>query len=73
MNKETKFLIQSIIQQLVLLIMRDYNVSMLDAFGIIYNSELYERLQDVETGLYYQSPLYVYSYLQDELRKGKIA
>lgn len=73
MNKETKFLIQSIIQQLVLLIMRDYNVSMLEAFGMVYNSELYERLQDVETGLYYQSPLYVYSYLQDELRKGKIA
>ena len=73
MNKETKFLIQSIIQQLVLLIMRDYNVSMLEAFGMVYNSELYERLQDVETGLYYQSPFYVYSYLQDELRKGKIA
>jgi len=32
-----------------------------------------ERLQDDTTGLYYQSPGYVYSFLQNELNKAKVA
>ena len=39
----------------------------------VYNSELYKRLNDLDTGLYYQSPLYVYHYLQNELKTGSLA
>lgn len=72
MSKEERFLIQSRIQRLVSFLMRDFNLSLLDAFATVYNSELYERLIDTETGLYYESPFHVYSYLKNEIKKGKI-
>jgi hypothetical protein len=72
MSKENKFLVQSIVQKLVMLLMRDYDLPMLEAFATVYNSELYELLLDAETGLYYQSPFYVYNYLKNEIQTGKI-
>ena len=40
----------------------------------IYNMlETYKLLQNPKTGLYFQSPRYVYSYLQEEIANGKIA
>ncbi|MCD7927206.1 MAG: hypothetical protein LUI85_21970 [Bacteroides sp.] len=73
MKKENRFLIQSTVQKLVMLLVRDYKMSIIDAFSTVYNSELYERLNDLDTGLYYQSPLYVYHYLQNELKTGRLA
>jgi hypothetical protein len=72
MNKEERFLIQSKVERLVLFLVRDFDLNLLEAFGTVYNSELYERLIDKETGLYYESPVHVYSYLKNEIKKGKI-
>ena len=44
-----------------------------EAIDALYTSETFERLQDNNTGLYYQSAGYVYSFLQNELRNGKVA
>ena len=38
---------------------------------IIYNSWTYEKLSDPETGLFFQSVGYVYSFLEDELKSAK--
>ena len=38
----------------------------------IYNSQIYEKLMDPETGLYRESPAYVYGLFQDELNFGHI-
>ena len=38
----------------------------------VYNSELYQKLCDPKTGLYFQSPLYVYDYLKTEIKTGKL-
>ena len=43
-----------------------------DAMRIIYASDIYEKLTDTETGLYRESPGYVYGLLQDELNFGHI-
>ena len=51
----------------------DYNFSSEEALDVLYTSETFERLQDDATGLYYQSPGYVYSFLQNELRKATVA
>lgn len=40
---------------------------------VLYNSETFERLNDPATGLYYQSVGYVYEYLNNELKTGKLA
>ena len=37
-----------------------------------YNSEVFEKLQDEETGLYLESSGYVYDLFKDELNFGHI-
>jgi hypothetical protein len=39
---------------------------------IVYNSQIFVKLSDVETGLYIESPSYVYELLKDELNDGVI-
>lgn len=73
MNNEVRFLIDALIERLVLLVMDEFKLSLLDAFSLVYNSELYEKITDLETGLYYQSALYNYELLRREITLGKIA
>ena len=40
---------------------------------LVYNSELFEKLLDVETGIYLECSLYVYDILKDELAAGRLA
>jgi len=40
---------------------------------LIYNSEVYIKLMDKETGLYIESSAYVYELLKEEYRMGKLA
>jgi hypothetical protein len=39
---------------------------------VVFNSDTYEKVMDEGTGLYYQSPRYVFSYLITELKTGKL-
>ena len=50
----------------------DYHYTPQEAIDVLYTSETFERLQDDSTGLYYQSPGSVYSFLQNELKRGKV-
>ncbi len=54
-------------------LMDDFHYTPEEAIDALYTSETFERLQDNNTGLYYQSAGYVYSFLQNELRNGKVA
>lgn len=49
-------------------LVEDFHYSVMDALDVLYTSETFERLQDDETGLYYQSPGYVYSFLYNEVK-----
>ena len=44
-----------------------------DAFDTLYNSDTFKKLQDVRSGLYFQSPLYVYDFLEKEIETGTLA
>ena len=44
----------------------DLHITPNEALDTLYTSETFERLQDDTTGFYYQSPGYVYSFLQNE-------
>ena len=72
MSEQTKFLIDSLVEQLALWTMRDYHLSMVEALQLVYNSQLYDKLVDLETGLYYQSAAYNYGLLKHEIDYGKI-
>ena len=51
----------------------DYHYTPEEAIDVLYTSETFERLQDNAIGLYYQSPGYVYSFLQNELKTAKVS
>lgn len=73
MTHETQFLIDALVERLTLLVMEEYQLSLIDAMNLVYNSQLYEKIMDLETGLYYQSALYNYQLLRQEITLGKIA
>lgn len=73
MSDETRFLIDALVERLILLVMEEYELSVTEALSLVYNSQLYEKIVDVETGLYYQSALYNYNLLRREITLGKIA
>lgn len=66
-KSQRQFIINCDVEELVSLLQEDYGLPMIDAFDMVYNSELYRKLIDTQTGLFIQSPLYQYEYLKEEL------
>ena len=56
-----------------LLMEKDKSLSIDRALALVLNSDTYQKLLNDRTRLYYQSPRYVFSFLEDELETGKIA
>ena len=60
---------EEIVKDLIARLMDERGLSMQEAFDLVYNSRLFEKLNDPKTGLFFQSSGYVYSYLQEEIEK----
>ena len=60
---------EEIVKDLIARLMDERGLSMQEAFDLVYNSRLFEKLSDPKTGLFFQSSGYVYSYLQEEIDK----
>lgn len=73
MTKEQKLLTELMVDDLARYLIEEQGLTVLEALDTVYNSQLYEKLMDFETGLYYQSPAYCYEYLKHELKYGKPA
>ena len=65
-------LIEYIIQDIVDMLATDQNMEYDKAMNKFYNSKVFEKLQDKETGLYLGSPEYVYDLFKDEMNFGYI-
>ena len=72
MSEETKFLLMSLVDKMVYLVMNEYKLSMSQALDLVYTSETYSTIEDLETGLYYQSAAYNFNLLKHEIAYGKI-
>ena len=72
MSEETKFLLVSLVDKMVYLVMNEYKLSMSQALDLVYTSETYSKIEDLETGLYYQSAAYNFNLLKHEIAYGKI-
>ncbi len=70
---EEDFMIEGIAKELVLLLMEDFNMDMKTALHTLYTSDTYAKLLNTKTGLYFQSPRYVYDFLKTEIKTGKIS
>lgn len=70
MTKEQVFLIDCLVGRMSLKLSSDKGISVVEAMNIVYNSNQYELILDLETGLYYQSADYNYLNLLEELRNN---
>ena len=59
--------------ELVEMLIDEFHYSPQEALDVLYTSDTFERLQDDETGLYYQSAGYVYAFLSDEINTPNVA
>lgn len=71
MSKQDQ-LIEFMTQDIIELITIDKGIEYDKAMDIFYHSEVFEKLQNIETGLYAQSPAYVYDLFKDEMNFGHI-
>ena len=67
---QIKMIQEDMYVELVQILMETYGYTQEKALETLYNSDTFERLQDIGTGLYYQSTGYVYSFLRSELNFG---
>lgn len=65
-------IIEFLIQDIVDRIAEDQNIEYDEAMNKFYYSEIFEKLQDQETGLYLESPEYIYDLFKDEMNFGYI-
>lgn len=70
LNKtQLQFVINCDVETIVSYLQCDYKLSVLEAFDKIYSSNIYQKLVNAKTGLYLQSPDYIYDYLCNEINK----
>lgn len=59
-------------QRIIQYLMHDRDMEVDEAMNLFYNSTVFEKLHDEETGLYLEGPLYVYDLLKNEIRNGRL-
>lgn len=70
MSEDVQFQVECLSTELVEMLMDKYGWDMKKAFDELYSSETYKRLCNPDSGLYYESAIYVFSYLQNEFETG---
>ncbi len=66
------FLVEYITTRAVEWIMRDQNLDLEEALLMFHNSETFEKLCEKRTGLYIESPAYIYELFNEEQRRGTL-
>ncbi|MGM9740983.1 MAG: hypothetical protein ACI3ZP_10310 [Candidatus Cryptobacteroides sp.] len=72
MSEHFQYLKEGLVADLVDRVMTEYHLDLEKALDVVYSSEIFQKLSDPATGLFKEGPAYIYSYLKDELGKGKI-
>ncbi len=71
MSKQ-EMLVEFCIQDIIEFIVNDKNIDYDEAMQLFYTSETFDKLNDIETGLYLESAAYIYGIFLDELKDGRI-
>jgi len=69
---KVKALMEGVTQDVIAYLVEEDHLPIEKAMDNLYNSEIFLKLSDKETGLYRESPAYVASLLRDELASGRI-
>ncbi len=63
-QQEFKYLKEHLTARMVQILAEEQGLSIEEAFERVYTSPIFEKLSDARTGLFYQSPRYVLSYIE---------
>lgn len=69
---DREFLVESNIQDVLKFFISDKEICIAEAMQMFYTSEVFQKLQDYETGLYLESPAYIYELYKTELENDCI-
>lgn len=64
---EMDYLVDDLTQDIAKMLMQDQQCDIAEALNIVYNSRTYSALENPATGLFYQSAVYLYDLLLEEL------
>lgn len=67
-----RYLFEGVSSDVVRYLVERDNMDLIEAISTFHNSETYSKLEDFETGLYVESPAYVYDLLISELKNGRL-
>ena len=68
-QQDIQFQIECLTNELIIMLMDDYEMSMEQALDTVYGSNTYRKIERPRTGLYYQGAVYVMDMLKEELGK----
>ncbi len=69
---EMEYLNECTARDVITMLVEKKNLSIAEAMDIFYNSKTFEDLSNKETGLYFQSSVYIYDVLENELKTKTI-
>lgn len=72
MTADQKYLIESIVKDIIYNITEDFKISITSSASLVYNSDTIAKLFDISTWLYTRSTLYVYDMFLQEVNMGKM-
>ena len=62
------YMVECNARDIALMLMEEKNISIEEDLRLLYFSKTFENLKKKNSGLYFQSPGYVYEYLRRELK-----
>lgn len=68
---EVNYMNECMTRDIVTMLVEQRGMAIADAMELFYNSRTYEKLNNTKTGLYFQSPVYVFDVLEKEIEKEK--
>ena len=69
---QRQFLIECLATDLAHILTDELGYDMNHALDVIYNSDTFQKLENPQTNLYYQSTTYLYDMLEEELATSAI-
>lgn len=71
-EKNAQYLFEGISSDVVRYLVERDGMDLSEAISTLHNSETFAKLEDFTTGLYIESPAYVYDLLLSELKNGRL-
>ncbi len=69
--QDKQFLIECLCTELVPMLMNEFGIDEQSAIEKLYRSKTFSKLEDSDTGLYYQGAVYVFEFLKKEFKNGR--